>query len=258
MCLPTKQRSLLSCIGNLVTQADPVAELVFLLDGKGLDASHAYTLVDMSDLIRLIQPAANPQVILDAPHAEPPRNDPQTGQIVEAAANLAGCCGIISRQSRVMGDINRHRTDLNAGIVDAHRAGLRSLIGHQDRPCAILHIAVHGMRDRGWHLEIGTAPDPMTGREACSKHVRELVATTLRESGLCLPSEVWVNRAFVGDPSLLCHRHGDPDPRANYPGYGHRWNSVQLEISASLRREKAPEVILALAKLAQIFRGLLS
>lgn len=164
-----------------------------------------------------------PLMVLDAPHAAGPDDDPHTGEIVETAGWLADCHTIIAQVSRQVADLNRERDPDNADAVDAHRRAMRDLLGgaglldahgHLTQP--VLHLSVYGMKDRGWAVEIGTAP--YDGLEACSAGVRDwlhaVITDWLTAPGMPAVGPVVTNKRFIGDPSLLCHRHGDPDPAA--------------------------------------------
>jgi len=112
--------------------------------------------------------------LIDAVHAQGPRADQFTGDIVSGVIERLNVSGIIATISRNEMDLNRPRNEVNAPAIDEYRATIKEIIQAKeivDKEGKLtknyLHIAIHGMRDdRGAEFEIGTR-----NGDSCSEEV---------------------------------------------------------------------------------------
>jgi len=98
-----------------------------------------------------------------------------------------------------------------------------------------LHLALHGMRDK-WNLdiEIGT----LHGK-TCSPEVKEWFVGEIKKHF----RRVQIDGRFCGDPSKSVHRCGDKISDTEYLGYGKNFNTIQIEISRTLRENCQKKLI---------------
>lgn len=206
-----------------------------------------------------------PYIVLDAIHAVEPESDGCVEQIAKKAQEALGCHVIIGTRSRLEADLNRVRSDRNGNVqaVDEYRTTLRSMLaasgvldrnGKAKRP--ILHVAIHGMKDRGWAIEIGTSP---TGKESASRSARRWFFEATQEwcgvnpiAGVPM-DKVYLNQMFSGDPSITCHRHGDPIPAAGYDGFGKHYHHFQVEFTAEWRENYTDKAVRYVIDMVQQF-----
>lgn len=176
---------------------------------------------------------------IDAVHAQNPGADLFTGEITREVIKKTNTSGIIATTSRRIMDINRPRDTKNALAIDEYRNAIREIIEsknilneHNKLIQNYLHIALHGMRDeRNVDFEIGTRSG-----EACSEEILSWFLKRLET----ISKNVSVNTIFPGDQSKSFHRYGDPD--SDYPGYGENFQTIQVEISNNLRRNRQKEL----------------
>ena len=179
---------------------------------------------------------------IDALHACPPEADEFTGDIVEGVVNKINCSGIIAIVSRTIVDLNRLRNSNNEEGNDEYRQTIREILGHignldgngkLSRP--YLHLALHGMKDK-WNvdIEIGT----LHGK-TCSPEVKEWFVSEIKKHF----RRVQIDGRFCGDPSKSVHRCGDKISDTEYLGYGKNFNTIQIEISRTLRENYQKKLI---------------
>ena len=179
---------------------------------------------------------------IDALHACPPEADEFTGDIVEGVVNKINCSGIITIVSRTIADLNRPRNSNNKEAIDEYRQTIREIlkyIGNLDRNGKLsrphLHLAIHGMRDKGnVDIEIGT----LHGK-TCSPKVTKWLVDEIQKHG----KRTQTDGRFPGDSSKSIHRCGDQTSDLNYLGYGNNFNTFQIEISRTLRENYQEELI---------------
>lgn len=218
----------------------------------------------MGKYVKARSATARPFIVIDAVHAVEPSSDGCVGLIAEMARKRLGCHVIISTISREVMDLNRPRSEKNARGVDAYRLTLQSMLqsaGALDADglavAPILHLAVHGMKDRGWALEVGTSP---IGDGACSTSCRrwmwEHTQSWCDENeipGVPL-DDIVLNGMFSGDPSTTCHRHGDE--LHDYLGYGPNYHHFQLEFAACWREHHQERAVDYLQSLVESFESI--
>eukprot|EP01029_Cantina_marsupialis_P030234 TRINITY_DN8077_c0_g1_i1.p1 TRINITY_DN8077_c0_g1~~TRINITY_DN8077_c0_g1_i1.p1 ORF type:complete len:215 (+),score=24.45 TRINITY_DN8077_c0_g1_i1:577-1221(+) len=176
---------------------------------------------------------------IDAVHAENPRADLFTGDITSEVIKNINISGIIATTSRTIMDINRPRERKNAPAIDEYRNAIREIIESKnilDEQNKLiqnyLHIALHGIRDdRNVDFEIGTR-----NGETCSDEILDWFLRRLET----VSKKISVNKLFPGDRSKSFHRYGDPD--TDYQGYGDKFQTIQVEISNNLRRNRQKEL----------------
>lgn len=179
---------------------------------------------------------------IDAIHAALPCSDKFTGDIVEGVVNKINCSGIIAIVSRTIVDLNRPRNINNEEGIDEYRQTIREILGYignldgngkLSRP--YLHLALHGMKDK-WNvdIEIGTLHD-----KACSPEVKEWFVSEIKKHF----RRVQIDGRYCGDPSKSVHRCGDKISDTEYLGYGKNFNTVQIEISRTLREKNQKDLI---------------
>ena len=177
-------------------------------------------------------------ILLDAPHAQPPGREFYTDEIAEKVAteNESNC--IISKISRTKADLNRS-IDYNLPYQQEARTEYIKVLKklyenrkHKDKP--YLHLTIHGMKDDyEADIEIGTVFD-----RVCSPQIRRQFVKAFRENLLSegLNPVIKVNNIFYGDSSLTEIKIDD-----NY-------NIIQIEFSKTLRQNYRREIINALTK----------
>jgi len=177
---------------------------------------------------------------IDAVHACSPEADEFTGDIVEGVVNKINCSGIIATVSRTVVDLNRSRNSNNEEAIDEYRQTIREIlehIGNLDENVKLsrphLHLAIHGMREKGnLDFEIGTLHS-----KTCSPKVTKWLINEIQKYDKRVQTDV----RFPGDLSKSVHRCGDHD--LNYLGYGNNFNTFQIEISRTLRENHQKELI---------------
>ncbi|OAT83671.1 hypothetical protein [Desulfotomaculum copahuensis] len=196
---------------------------------------------------------------VDAVHATSPKADLYTAEIVAGVARLTGCACIIATVSRTEADLNRPPSSSNREAIEEYRQVIREILSHcrilNERTGLItapyLHLAIHGMVDNnhGRHaIEIGTCQG-----NSCSEDVREWLygsATALAKEILPAETSVIMDRYFVGNESKAFHRLGDGK---RYEGYGSNFNTAQVEVSLTLRKEYGESIIHLLSQLVEEF-----
>lgn len=178
---------------------------------------------------------------IDAVHAASPKADRYTGEIADDIAAKASCSVIIAIVSRRVADLNRPPDKSNWEAIKEYRQAIRLILGHirilddsdkLKRP--YLHLAVHGMADRrDSDVGIGTRHGV-----TCSSSVRNWLIDRIRSD----VKRSQVDGRFPGDPSKSFHRHGDEVSGLGYPGYGNNFNTFQIEISRTLRKNHREEL----------------
>lgn len=178
---------------------------------------------------------------IDAVHAQKPKADQYTGEIVLGVIRQINASGIIATVSRTVMDINRPRNATNAPAIDEYRAAIREIIdskGILDKNEKLnrnyLHLAIHGMKNCvGTEFEIGTSRG-----NSCSPEVSAWFKTKLQS----LSKNFAVDDKFPGAKSKIeCHRKGDGD--SNYSGYGNLFNTIQVEINRDWREIRQTDLI---------------
>jgi hypothetical protein len=196
---------------------------------------------------------------VDAQHAEAPKADRYTGQLVENLVEETQCAGIISTVSRTVADLNRIPNEKNKEAIYQYRGVIKKLLQYRNlidennntllKP--YLHLTIHGMKDVHYGplaIEVGTLKGLSCSNEVLSwfKRTISLLAKEV------LPNLVIVfDQVFIGNKSILFHRFGDGRP---YSGYGSLFNTFQLEFSYTLRRNYLPQIIELLSSLMWLFQ----
>jgi len=178
---------------------------------------------------------------IDAVHAYPPKADKFTGEIVKGVVNKIKCSGIIAIVSRTIVDLNRPRNNNNKEAIDEYRQTIKEILKHTNifgengrlsRP--YLHLAIHGMMDRDNEIEIGTR-----WGKTCSPEVKKWFVNEIEKQ----VKKTQTDGGFPGDSSKPVHRCGDQTSDINYLGYGENFNTLQIEISRTLRENNRKELI---------------
>lgn len=200
-----------------------------------------------------------PHVLIDAVHAASPAGDAFTGDIAAQVSEVVGCHCIIATVSRKIADLNRSPSPRSRNAVQEYRQTIHTILeasnlltppGTLRQP--FLHMAIHGMEDRDdKDIELGT----VHGR-SCTPLVRDWVYAECKRwacSSLVLPRQpiIVIDEELSGDPSIAHHAHGEP--KTGYPGYGDKFNTIQIEIAHWLRVDYQPEIVELLATLAGDF-----
>jgi len=141
-------------------------------------------------------------LILDAPHAKPPKADQFTGEIAKAVAERLKVPYIVSKVSRqTQADLNR---DENYPLPLQKQARLEyvNVLKHikagTNRP--VIHIALHGMKDSyGYDFIIGTRHGKICDLKTAEK-IKNLLEAEFKK--LNLHPVVVIDKLFPGDPSL--------------------------------------------------------
>ena len=179
---------------------------------------------------------------IDAVHACPPNSDKFTGEIVEGMIDKINCSGIIATKSRTIVDLNRQRNESNKEAIDEYRITIRDILKHvgilnenEKLLKPYLHLAVHGMKDRiNKDIEIGTSFG-----KSCSPKVKKWFEKETKKHF----RRVQIDGRFCGDPSKSVHRCGDKISDPEYLGYGKNYNTIQIEISRTLREKHQEDII---------------
>jgi N-formylglutamate amidohydrolase len=167
---------------------------------------------------------------LDAVHACNPKADLYTRNIVEGVVESTNCSGIIALISRTEADLNRVQNLQNADAINELRGCVKSILLNTNKfnKGAImlphLHLAIHGMKDCGHDIEIGTR-----NGETCSAQVREWILKEIKDKF----ENTIIDQFFIGDSSK----------RHNRQEYGKNFNTFQIEICKTLRMNKRKELI---------------
>ncbi len=180
---------------------------------------------------------------VDAVHAQPPKSDMKTGEIAEKVAERTGAGVIIATVSREEMDLNRPPNPQNQPAIDEYRAAIQRILESKnllDKDSGsltreYLHIALHGMKDDwGTNFEVGT----LHGR-SCKPSVLDWFIDQLKTA--FSSAKIGVNGFFQGNGSKSYHRYGDP--HSAYPGYGERFNTIQLEICHEYRTDHQEKIV---------------
>jgi N-formylglutamate amidohydrolase len=177
---------------------------------------------------------------IDAVHAQNPKSDQYTGDIVLRVIKKINASGIIATISRTEMDINRPINSQNRPAIEEYRSAIKQIIISKnilDKESKLtknyLHLAIHGMKDdRQSEFEIGTRYG-----DSCSKEVIDWFLKEIKK----FTAAVNLNNLFPGDQSKAFHRKGDLS--SGYNGYGEKFNTVQIEINRTLRKEKQTDLI---------------
>ncbi|MCP4229788.1 MAG: N-formylglutamate amidohydrolase [bacterium] len=189
-------------------------------------------------------------VIVEALHAQPPRDDRYTGDIITGISEDHGFNAIICNVSRDLVDMNRPvgsncpaeaRRDYEKAVAE-----ILEKCGYVDRP--FLLLSVHGClnpSDSEHSFYVGTYHG-----HSCIPEVQEWLMSYLTDEAsgsLDIPSsEIEVsddNPKYVGLPNLTIF----PDR------YGLDFSVIQLEISQTLRKKYRPQLIELLGSLGRRF-----
>lgn len=199
-------------------------------------------------LIKFYLGSKNIYAHVDAVHACPTQSDKFTGEIVEGIVKEINCSAIIATVSRTEADINRPRNEKNREAIDEYRDAIKQILEHLyildkdgklSRP--YLHLAIHGMKDdHNKDIEIGTRCGA-----TCSENVKNWVLEEIKESFI----SVGIDKNFRGNISKSVHRLGDLSSNQSYSGYGEKFNTIQLEFSLNLRKNRRKEIVKSLSDL---------
>jgi hypothetical protein len=176
----------------------------------------------------------NMRVHVDALHAQAPKEEIFTAQLVEGIVEKTGCSGIIATVSRTLVDLNRPRNASNSKAIDEYRQTIKMILTHihalnekNQLTAPYLHLSFHGMKD-DWNqdVEIGTRYGT-----SCSKEIKDWFVAEVDKH----IDRYQVDGKFSGDPSKPVHRYGDTNSDLSYIGFGDYFNTFQIEISRDLR-----------------------
>lgn len=188
---------------------------------------------------------------LDAVHAYPPKADEFTDIIVKGVLDNINCSGIISTVSRTVADLNRTRNTNNEDAINEYRQTIEEILEHLNilnkngklsKP--YLHLSIHGMKDRDSEIEIGTL-----NNKTCSPEVKKWLVSKIKE----YKKKVQIDEIFPGDSSKLVHRCGEQRSNSNYLGYGNSFNTFQIEINRTLRKNQQKGLIKMLSDIVICF-----
>jgi len=191
---------------------------------------------------------------IDSVHAHPPDNDKFTGEIAEGIAEKVNCSCIIATISRNVCDLNRERSEKNAGGIDEYRIAIQQIQRHinnlnsyEKAVKPYLHLAIHGMKDNhGWDIAIGTLHN-----QTCSAIIKEWFMLRIQT----LYDRVTIDTRFPGNSSIIRHREGNHSPRSIYPGFGSKFNTFQIEISRTVREFQRDNLISNLSNIIKEFNS---
>lgn len=169
---------------------------------------------------------------VDALHPKPPKSDRFTKKLVEDLVFKTNCSGIYSLISRVDMDVNRPIDSSNEAVILEFRETIKMILEHLNilnldktliKP--YLHLDFHGMKDReNKDIEIGTRYG-----QTCSENIFLWFKEKLEKNNILFlekrPKIVY-NEQFIGDESKYEHRKT----------YGTNFNTIQIEISFTLRK----------------------
>ncbi|WP_457623861.1 hypothetical protein [Persephonella sp.] len=172
-------------------------------------------------------------IILDAPHAKPPKADKFTGEIAKVVAERLKAPYVISKVSRLtQADLNR---DENYPLPLQKQARLEyvNVLKHikagTNKP--VIHIALHGIKDSyGYDFIIGTRHGKICDLKTAEK-IKNLLETEFKKFNL--QPVVVIDKLFPGDPSLEKLKKQ----------IGGNYQIVQLEISRKFRDNYQKETI---------------
>lgn len=190
---------------------------------------------------------------IDALHAQPPKSDRHTGQIVEGVVDRINCSGIIAIVSRTIADLNRQRDTRNAEAIDEYRQTIHKILTHignfeEDGRLLspYLHLSIHGMKNKwGEDIDIGTRHGA-----TCSADVKQWFIDQINLQ----IERVQVDGIFPGNDSKSVHRLGDQSSNDAYRGHGLDFNTFQVEISANLRENNRAELVEILSNTIILFQ----
>lgn len=206
-------------------------------------------------------------VLIDAPHASPPKMDAKTGEIAFNVSTSISCNSIIGTISRKKADLNRPpEFSGNPEAVYEYRNSIKEILSSQDLiskdgllKSPFLHLQIHGMKNRSLDpkhkyeldVEIGTR-----NTTSCSPLIEEWILSEIKNWGNLINGQkdvvVDINRYFIGDTSKTYHRLGDGKL---YQGYGENFHTIQIEFSTWLRKDHQSEVENLLCFLAKDFES---
>ena len=177
-------------------------------------------------------------ILLDAPHAQPPGREFYTDEIAKKVARENELNCIISKVSRIEADLNRsidynlpYQQEARTEYIEAVKKLYESR-KHKDRP--YLHLTIHGMKDDyEADIEIGTVFDRI-----CSPRIRRQFMEAFRENLFSegLNPVIKVNNMFYGDLSLTEIK------------IDNNYNIIQIELSKILRQNFRKEIVNALSE----------
>lgn len=192
---------------------------------------------------------------IEALHAAGRGKDIYTDEIVDNVISSTRCAGIIGLKSRYTADLNRPLDYTGTGIspdnqvraINEYREAVFNILkflqlldddNHLNKP--YLHLSIHGIKDSTHDentIEIGTCFGSSCSTEVCnwvSNYIKDYF--TVREKMV----NVLINQKLSGDQSKSSHRKGDLTYQ--YKGYGDLFNTVQIEIAYSLRKNHRSEL----------------
>ena len=160
---------------------------------------------------------------------------------MEEIVKNINCSAIISTISRLKSDLNRPINLCNKEAVLEYRSTLELILEHLNllkkedglsKP--YLHLAIHGMKDRDFEIEIGTLYGKL-----CSPEIKKWFIEKINQ----YKRRMAIDKTFIGDPALLVYRNGEKYGTFNYQGYGNNYNLFQIEICRTLREKFLPEIV---------------
>lgn len=196
--------------------------------------------------------SSNTYVYIDAVHAQPPKADLYTAEIVHGVIKKTNCSGLISKISREVADLNRPICKNNKKAVLEYRKAIQNILNHLDildennnLIAPFLHIAIHGMKNyENKDIQIGTLNNTL-----CDYKVSKWFIKQIENNFKC---KIAIDDVFSGDPSLLYHINGDPNYK-KYKGYNNKYNVLQVELSRDLREKYLEELIILFSNIVLDF-----
>lgn len=199
--------------------------------------------------------SSNTYVYIDAVHAQPPKADLYTAEIVHGVIKKTNCSGLISKISREVADLNRPICKNNKKAVLEYRKAIHYILNHlnvldesNNLIAPFLHIAIHGMKNyENKDIQIGTLNNTL-----CDYKVSKWFIKQIENNFKC---KIAIDDVFSGDPSLLYHINGDPNYK-KYKGYNNKYNVLQVELSRDLREKYLEELIILFSNIVLGFTPL--
>jgi len=186
---------------------------------------------------------------IDALHSKRPRGEINTKKLVIEIIKNTNCSGVYALISRIDMDLNRPKNETNEPAILEYREVIYSILKHLKildngnkliKP--YLQLALHGMRNFAHkEIEIGTRDN-----QTCSNEIFFWFQKRLDEKCKEVFNKdlkIVYNKEFIGDTSKGVHREK----------YGNLFNTIQIEISKTLRTHYFSKITEVLTKIVNDF-----
>jgi len=186
---------------------------------------------------------------IDAVHSKKPRADINTKELVIEIIKNTNCSAIYALISRKYMDLNRPLNETNKPAILEYRNAIFSILDHlkvldnnNNLIQPYLHLALHGMKNNAFkEIEVGTR-----NNETCSDEIFIWFRKKLEE----VSKEVFkrdlkivYNEKLKGNSSKVVHRDK----------YGILFNTIQIEISKTLRTKYFSKIVEVLTRIIKDF-----